>query len=156
MDRENFLRRLKYAQRKLRLKEKKKLVVNKKSNIYGGSIIDASALHASLCCPICFVTLINCVILPCSHGYCRSCLETEWCKIGSRGACLVCHDIKNLKTCNKISTDVPLFLTSSFQYEYLRSDHIDNVLYLLTEGFTNDIRHVSILLLCYIVIKLYI
>ena len=116
----------------------------------GGCLIDTSSLQAALCCPSCSLTLVNSVVLPCSHGYCRSCLESEWSKYEhSRGVCLVCHDIKKLKLKKRVAsshTHQSQPQQKSLENEnlgYFRSDHLDNVLWLLIEGSSNDIRKVT-------------
>ncbi len=87
-----------------------------KSNI-AGCLIDISTLRAALCCSICSSTLVDAVVLlSCSHGFCRTCIESEWHRHGNsdknsastnntaavngvscRGACVVCHDMNEYK-----------------------------------------------------------
>ena len=47
-------------------------VVNQSSGI------GSSTLHTSLLCTLCDSLLLDAVVLPCSHGFCRACIEVNW------------------------------------------------------------------------------
>lgn len=40
--------------------------------------ISNSTLEASISCPLCEQLLVEAVVLQCSHGYCRACIEQHW------------------------------------------------------------------------------
>jgi hypothetical protein len=42
------------------------------------SSISSDTLLSSLQCPLCEQLLIDAVVLPCSHGFCRACVESRW------------------------------------------------------------------------------
>lgn len=53
--------------------------------------IDFSAVKSSLQCTLCSSLLIDAVVLSCSHGYCRACLELHLQKRISK--CPICNDL---------------------------------------------------------------
>jgi regulator of replication initiation timing len=42
------------------------------------SSISSDTLLSCLQCPLCEQLLIDAVVLPCSHGFCRACVESRW------------------------------------------------------------------------------
>lgn len=77
--------------------------------------ISTSTLHTSLICTLCDNLLLDAVVLPCSHGYCRACIEMNWGgqvqknragpSNGSRCRCPRCNfsQQEGIRTLNKIS-----------------------------------------------------
>lgn len=110
-------------------------------------------LRNNLQCTLCEKLLIDAVVLPCSHGFCRACIETHWhpssgfnsnntrnnysssTSSSGRSSCSACR----CPTCN-ISATSPLTVytrqarTQSREGYYIHSDHLDNLIWFVREG----------------------
>jgi hypothetical protein len=138
-------------------------------------MICGSSLLSCLNCAICSKLMIDSAVLPCSHGFCRACLECLW-RSGSReaasssssisskavissaskaklkstpGYCPICNMVPSNSSegivgilCNFCSLIyLTLFIYSSVQY--VRSEQLDNVIWLLLENGSEQKHKVS-------------
>jgi hypothetical protein len=86
---------------------------------------DLSSISSVLTCAICHDTLVLPVILPCSHGYCAY--------------CIVDYIEKGKHTC-PTCCDPP---TSGNKRVFHRSDHLDQLVYVVLEGSAKPQQQVS-------------
>ena len=86
-----------------------------------GCSIDVAALRSAVNCPLCSSTLIDAVVMKCSHGFCRSCLELH---LSSRPLKCLCP------CCN----DAPPKKLPARSILYMRSANLDMLIFMLNEA----------------------
>jgi len=126
-----------------------------------------TTIEASLICFLCSELLLDAVVLSCSHGFCRACIESHWNKID------IDYDSKKNKTvslccfCPKCNINVSIRTTTSTTssnsknrsngninksyngqegrmiYNYFRSDHLDNLVGIIVDTFPDSLKTVS-------------
>lgn len=118
--------------------------------------IDNYTLTSSLTCLLCNKLLLDCVILKCSHGFCKACIEIYWYQKKSNNNSInnntnnkSINIFNNNNNNNKINCSCPkcnMNLTKILQKQnnislnnnlydtyYHRSDHLDNLIWILIE-----------------------
>jgi pSer/pThr/pTyr-binding forkhead associated (FHA) protein len=110
----------------------------------GSSLIDYSSLRALLLCPLCSMVMIDPVILKCSHGFCRSCLEHHWFDHKYVSKCPLCYNLKKIsKQTNRMKQQV--IHDHAIKHEiYYRSENLENFLWLYLEASSKSDSEVSI------------
>lgn len=86
--------------------------------------IDVSSLRSCLTCAICTFPLLDAVVMRCSHGFCRACLEHHLHQEKLGCLCPVCNDPPPRK----------LHVEESRPVLYVRSHHLDHLSWLLNEA----------------------
>lgn len=93
-------------------------------------------LCSMMTCSICSHLLIDPVILLCSHGYCKYCIENHWNSKSSR--CPTCndsyHDDKRSDSSNP---------TKDWSHPYVKSTHLETILSLVLDHSSSDFVEVS-------------
>mmetsp|Transcript_10109 Transcript_10109/g.15323 ORF Transcript_10109/g.15323 Transcript_10109/m.15323 type:complete len:396 (-) Transcript_10109:106-1293(-) len=107
----------KYLETCSRLEEaEKKASEERRKDSLATCVIDFSALQDMLKCAICHLTLLDAVVMSCSHGFCRACIESHMKKGGS--ICPICND-RGDKRRGSV---------------YYRSENLDSIVYLLQQA----------------------
>jgi len=114
---------------KSQLKQMEKAVQQRSAFVENGindashAQVDVASLRTSLNCAICSFTMMDAVVMRCSHGFCRSCLEIHLAVRPMRCLCPICNDAPPKKTSLAAR---PLL--------YVRSSHLDQLIWMLVEA----------------------
>ena len=104
------------------------------------TMLDLGTLKQKVSCTLCTQPFVDAVVARCSHGFCRACLEKHL-RTG-KSSCPICNSppLKYYKRLAKKCTS-PLSSSSSRKERrplfYHRSDHLDNIVFLLLETENN-------------------
>ena len=109
-----------------------------------GCSIDISILRSHLACALCALPLLDAVVLPCSHGFCRSCLEQHLRSGNKRGTgCPNCAGESESQHARPTGTGssssgsgssssgTGVGTAAPTRVSYVRSMHLDNLVYVL-------------------------